>query len=243
MITNNNDSDICLSDTLIKCHMNDAKFMHMDAVVHHIITFYVTTTTAVPPTLNAILFLLASHSDTQKKLQNELDANFDINHIDAMISDFDIVDKCIYLDAVIKEGLRIYPISASIGRKISKATKICGYDIPIGSDIIFDFTTLFKHPDAFPYKPYEFIPERFIPGNEAYDDHRHAYAFIPYASGLRTCLGNKLSVNMIKIFLIKLLLKYDISTTRTKNDIKFAQDVVVFIRTPMDITFHERSSR
>lgn len=239
-IKNNNDADICLSDSMIKAHLIDATIMPMDAIINHIITFFVTTTTATPPTLNAILFLMASHPDIQKKLQNEVDANFDIKNIDGQLSNFDIVNKLTYLDAVVKEGLRIYPISASIGRKITKETNISGYDIPIGCEVIFDFTSLFKHPDAFPYQPNEFIPERFIPEHEAYDTNRHKYAFNPFASGHRTCLGNKLSINLVKIFLIKILLKYNISTTKTKDDIKFAQDVVVFIRTLIDIEFHER---
>ena len=147
----NSESDAetpCLSDSMIKANIIDAKLMLKDAIINHVINFHVTTTTSTPPTLNVLLFLLASHPEKQKKLQEELDANFDRDNLDAQLINFELINKCQYLDAVVKEGLRIHPISASIGRRITKETKILEYSIPVGCEIIFDFNSLFKHPGA-----------------------------------------------------------------------------------------------
>lgn len=134
----------------------------------------------------------------------------------------------------------MYPISATIGRKVTKEFTCNGYTISVGAEILFDFNSLTKHPDAFPYQPHAFVPERFIPGGEGWDPNRHPFSFLPFSHGLRKCIGEKFALSMLKIFLIKLLLRYNISTTLTMNDIKLAQNIMVYIRTPIDVTFTER---
>lgn len=230
----------CLSDTLIQAHLSDPISVPKDVIIDHVTTFVFVGHKATSYTLNAILFLLASHPDKQKKLQEEIDANFDRNHIDDEILDNDRLNRCSYLLAVIKEGQRMYPISATIGRRVTKEFKCNEYDIPIGAEILFDFNSLSKHPEAFPYRPHEFIPERFILGSAEYDDHRHPFSFLPFSHGLRKCIGEKFAMNILKIFLVKLLIKFDLSTKLEMSDIKLVQDIMVYIRTPIDIKFTER---
>ena len=268
-----------LSDTLIKAHLSDPKIIPKDVIIDQVTTFVFVGHKATSITLNAILFLLASHPEKQKKLQAELDSIFNepedsgfiepeegfiepedgfsesgdsgslnsqtgdsINSkLESDLLNVDKLNKCIYLNAVIKEGQRMYPISASIGRRVTKELKVAGYDIPVGAEIVFDFNSLTKHPHSFPFKPNQFIPERFIPGEETFDPHRDNFSLIPFSHGLRKCIGEKFAINILKVFLIKLLLRYDLKTKQTPQSITLVQDIMVYFRTPIDLEFTERN--
>lgn len=232
----------CLADTLISKHLKEGKDSKVTpgVIIDQVNTFVFVGHKATSITLNAILFLLACHEDAQKELQKELDETFDPETVDEDLSNGDKMNKCVYLNAVIKEGQRMYPISASIGRKITKETVINGYTMPVGVHVFLDFNSLTKHPESYPIKPYDFIPERHVPGSQYYNEDRDAFSLIPFSHGLRKCIGEKFALNILKVFLVKLLLKYDISTTQTMDSVTLVQDIMVYFRTPVDITFTER---
>jgi cytochrome P450 len=61
-----------------------------------------------------------------------------------------------------------------------------GYRIPKGSAVDVSPYVVHRHP-AFWDEPERFIPERFSPEQAA---ARHKYAYIPFSTGPRMCIGN-----------------------------------------------------
>jgi cytochrome P450 len=95
-----------------------------------------------------------------------------------------------YARMVFEETLRLYPPGWSFGRKALRDDVIGGYDVPAGS-LVWVSPYVTHRLEAFWPRPLEFDPERFTPEASA---GRHKFAYFPFASGPRICLGSHFAV-------------------------------------------------
>jgi cytochrome P450 len=86
-----------------------------------------------------------------------------------------------YLDAVVKEAMRLRPVIAEAGRTLTGPTNIGGYRLPAGVSVTPSILLLQRRPDLYP-DPLAFRPERFL---GATDPH----TWTPFGGGIRRCLG------------------------------------------------------
>jgi cytochrome P450 len=87
-----------------------------------------------------------------------------------------------YLDATIKEALRIRPVVADAARRLTQEVELAGYRIPAGAMVMLAITALHFREDIYP-EPDMFRPERFLEGAP------ESYAWIPFGGGVRRCIG------------------------------------------------------
>lgn len=132
------------------------------------------TTTA--DTMFWALYLLAQHRDVQDRLSTEVATQESANQPSPL------------LKAVINETLRLYPAAWYIGRVAIRDVEIAGVQIAAGTKIACSPYVVHRMPETWP-EPDAFRPERFRPGVQI--DPR---TFIPFGSGMHSCLGRGLAL-------------------------------------------------
>ena len=89
-----------------------------------------------------------------------------------------------YLDATVKETLRIRPVIPAVGRVVrDEPFQLNGYRIPPGVEINPSIVVMHRRGDRYP-EPSRFMPERFLA-----PDPPDTYTWIPFGGGSRRCLG------------------------------------------------------
>ena len=92
------------------------------------------------------------------------------------------LDKLVYLDAVIKEALRITPVAPYVARITKEPYQLGEYLLPKGTAIAPSIYLAHRDPDVW-HDPDKFMPERFLNSSET------PYTYIPFGGGVRRCIG------------------------------------------------------
>ena len=105
-----------------------------------------------------------------------------------------------YLDAVVKEALRIRPVIPGVGRVVrGEPFRLNGYVIPPGVEINPSIRMIHRRSDLYP-DPKVFRPERFLD-----DDAPDTYGWIPFGGGVRRCLGASFALMEMRVVLRRVL--------------------------------------
>ena len=165
-----------------------------------------TDTTTV--TIVWALSLVLNHSSVLKKVQDELDL-----HVgkERLVNESDITNL-VYLQAVVKETLRLYPAGPLSGpREFTEDCIIGGYHVSKGTRLITNLWKIQTDPRIWP-DPIEFKPERFLTTHKDVDVKGKHFELIPFGSGRRLCAGISFGVQMTQLVLASLLQAFEVST-------------------------------
>jgi cytochrome P450 len=108
------------------------------------------------------------------------------------------LDDSDYLDAVVKETLRVRPVVVDVARKLTRETEVGGWRLPAGTLVLPAIAVLHARPDLYD-SPNEFRPERFL------DGETESYAWIPFGGGVRRCIGASFAQVEMKTVLLEVL--------------------------------------
>ncbi|KAG2651078.1 hypothetical protein PVAP13_1NG159800 [Panicum virgatum] len=146
-----------------------------------------------------------------------------------------------YLQAVVKETLRLHPpISLSFYRAMA-AVQVGGYTIPKGTNVILNIWAIHRKADTWA-EPDKFMPERFI-GSDTSFWGKHM-ELIPFGAGRRICLGLPLAHRMVHLMLGSLLHHFDwtLPTEVKENGVDTTEKfgLVVSMATPLKAIANKR---
>lgn len=186
-----------------------------------------TTTSAI----SWIVFLLGHHPHCQKRLYDEIEEWWPLS---ASIPSID--SNCLaalkYLDACVKESLRLFPSVPIIGRRLSKSIQFGSYIVPKHATTIVYLYGLHRNGATFP-QPNQFRPERFL-GN-ANLNRAHSFGFLPFSAGQRNCIGQKLALLEIKLMILYLIRSFRIESLVALDQVSISVELVMRPKSKMAI--------
>ncbi|XP_064957839.1 geraniol 8-hydroxylase-like [Musa acuminata AAA Group] len=112
-----------------------------------------------------------------------------------------------YLQAVVKETLRLHPPVPLMLPRLAEATvELHGYEIPEGTRLLINIWAIGRDSSLWT-EPEEFFPERFL--NKEVDFKGRHFEFIPFGSGRRICPGLPLAYRMVHLMLASMLQRFE----------------------------------
>jgi len=99
-----------------------------------------------------------------------------------------------YLDATVKEVLRLRPVVPVVGRVLKRGTTLGGFTMPAGTTVGACIYLAHRNPDVYP-EPDQFRPERFL------GVQPDPVSWLPFGGGIRRCIGAAFALYEMKIVL------------------------------------------
>lgn len=112
-----------------------------------------------------------------------------------------------YTRMVLQEALRLYPPAWSIARRAVEDDVLGGYPIPAGTVVHISFYALHRHPRLWD-APEQFRPERF---SEEEVEKRHKFAYLPFSTGPRKCIGDQFALTEGQLILAAVAQRFDLT--------------------------------
>ncbi|KAG5587416.1 hypothetical protein H5410_047850 [Solanum commersonii] len=170
-----------------------------------------TASESTAETLIWALSMLINDTRSLKLAQDELDEHVGRNR---WVEESDIKNLP-YLQAIVKETLRLYPPGPLAGpREAIEDCYVGNYHIKKGTRLIVNLWKLQRDSRIWE-DPNEFKPERwFLKEHSEFNFRGQNFEYIPFSSGRRMCPGLTFGSQVVHLTLAKLLHGFNISTTR-----------------------------
>lgn len=176
--------------------------------------------TGVATTLNFLCYELSLNPEIQQRLYEEIVETND--QLDGKPLTFETLQKMQYMDMVVSEILRLWPIAVQMDRSVSKqylfedkdGTKVL---LQPNDRIWIPVYALHRDPKFYP-NPDKFDPERFSEQNK-----RNIYpnTYLPFGNGPRACIASRLALLELKAIIYHMLLEFKIDVSpKTQIPIK-----------------------
>ncbi|OBK43670.1 cytochrome P450 [Mycobacterium sp. 1081908.1] len=102
-----------------------------------------------------------------------------------------------FLDAVVKETLRLRPVISVVSRRLTAPMQIGGVPLPAGVNVMPSIYLMHRRPEIYP-EPERFMPERFL------GERAGTYTWIPFGGGVRRCIGEAFAEFEMRVVLATL---------------------------------------
>ncbi|XP_052023581.1 cytochrome P450 3A13-like [Apodemus sylvaticus] len=230
-LENTQENPVDLLQLMINCkiskNVDDSHTALSDLeIVAQSMTFVLAGHNTTSNVLSFIMYALATHPDVQKKLQHEIDAVLP----NKAPASYNCLVELEYLDMVISETLRLYPVGVRITRLSKKDAEINGVFIPQNTKVDVPIFVLHRDPKYWP-EPEKFCPERFSKKNKV---RINPYVYMPFGNGPRNCIGMRFALINMKLAVVKILQNFSVQPcVETQIPLKLSKELILSPEKPI----------
>lgn len=116
-----------------------------------------------------------------------------------------------YLDAVVKEVMRLCPAAPIVVRRLLEPMELGGYTIPAGTTVAPCVHLVHRRADVYP-EPLRFRPERFL------ERPAGTYTWIPFGGGVRRCLAAPYAQMLMKQVIATVVGEVDLRAVEPRSE-------------------------
>jgi len=185
-----------LLDMLLDARYEDGNAMSHKQLVDEILILFTAGHETTSNSLTFITQLLARDPEIQEKIFAEVKAAKE-NSGELM----EFLKNCRYTQAVVEEGMRLYPPAYFIDRVNLEDDEFEGKSFPEGTSLLFSIYEIHRHPELWE-EPEKFMPERFLEGKYS--------NYFPFGAGPRKCIGNNFAMYEMVMTVAELVSRYRI---------------------------------
>lgn len=110
-----------------------------------------------------------------------------------------ITAEATYCRAVLKESLRLNPISIGVGRILNKDAVLGGYHVPKGTIIVTQNLVSCRQEKYFKNAS-KFIPERWMRDTK---EDVNPHLVLPFGHGMRSCIARRMAEQNMLVLLLR----------------------------------------
>ncbi|XP_055306161.1 probable cytochrome P450 4ac1 [Sitodiplosis mosellana] len=195
--------------------------------------------------LNAIIFtlsMLANYHDVQQRLYEEITLKLDEDNDEN------------YLNAVVKEVLRLYPPVTVVERILGEETIIDGENaVKLPAKTCVQIQIYALHRDAKYFEnPEQFDPNRFLNDSLAkytsgsptcvYNGDHHPFAYIPFGTSDLNCIDQKFAEMAIGAVATEIVKHFELKPITKVEDFDLMHDSVLKTQEPIRVEFVSRAA-
>lgn len=181
--------------------------------------FFLAGFTGLAITNSLILYEFAKDPEIQERLFQEInDTKEELNGAEIT---YEVLQRMKYLDQVVSEALRLWPVAISLDRKVNKPFIIENTDgqrmalLP-GDVVWFPIMSIHRDEKYFD-NPEKFDPDRFSDENKA-----KITAYAPFGLGPRACVASRFALMTLKALTFRLVESFEFEcVSKTENPLKF----------------------
>ena len=116
-----------------------------------------------------------------------------------------------YLDAVVKETLRLCPPVPIVVRRLLEPMELGSYTVPAGAMVAPCIHLVHRREDLYPH-PRRFMPERFL------ERPAGTYTWIPFGGGVRRCLAASFALLEMKRVVATVLEEVELEPVQSRSE-------------------------
>lgn len=146
------------------------------------------------------------------------------------------IDQLVYLEAAIRECIRLNPVAPAMQRTAAQDTTLYnGTVIKAGTRVILPHYAMGHLETVWGPDAEEFKPERWIDADTGKLLHVSPFRFTAFLAGPRMCLGMRFALAEMKITLATILSKFDLQTVENPDGFTYIPSVTLQVKGPVDV--------